>query len=95
VFKSRRARQTFKGPAAHASQIIDFVAAEAAQVAQMADPAEADVEAEDALVLGEAFAGRAEIFVTGDAALLDLGRVEGLLMVSPRRFWEILHSLER
>ena len=92
---SKALRGKLKVSATHASQIIDFVAAEAVQVVERADPVEADVEADDALVLGEALAAQAEIFVTGDAALLDVGRIEGLLMVSPRRFWEILHSVER
>lgn len=62
---------------------------------QKADPARAKVDADDALVLGEAIAGQAEIFVTGDAELSELGSVGGLLVVSPRRFWEVLHSTER
>ena len=49
-------------------------------------------------LLVSAFASRglcAEVFVTGDAALLKLGSIGGLLVVSPRRFWEILHSIAR
>ena len=52
----------------------------------------------DTNVLVSAFASRglcAEVFVTGDAALLKLGSIGGLLVVSPRRFWEILHSIAR
>jgi hypothetical protein len=32
--------------------------------------------------------------VTGDAALLELGSVENLPLVSPRRFWDLLRSQE-
>jgi predicted nucleic acid-binding protein len=59
------------------------------------DRAKANVDADDALVLGEPIAGQAGIFVTGDAALLELGSIGGLRVVSPRSFWEILHSTER
>jgi len=75
------------------AEIVDFIAGEAAHIVKSSDPAEGEFEADDALVLGEALAGKAEIFVTGDAALLVLGRTEGLTIVSPRRFWDMLRSI--
>ncbi len=45
-----------------------------------------------ALVLGEALAGHADMFVTGDAALLRLAAVGVLRIVLPRQFWELLRS---
>jgi predicted nucleic acid-binding protein len=30
--------------------------------------------------------------VTGDAALLKLGRLDRLQIVAPRQFWELLHK---
>ena len=78
-----------------AAEIVDFVSGEAILIVDRSDPIEASLDADDALVLGEALAGEAEIFVTGDAALLELGSAEGVPMVSPRRFWEILRSIER
>ena len=45
---------------------------------------------DDEPILGAALAGEAEVFVTGDKALLTLGQVEGLPVVSPRRFWAML-----
>ena len=92
---SKALRGKVKLPAARTSEIVEFVAGEAAQVVEEARAADAKVDADDALVLGEALAGQAEIFVTGDAALLELGSIGGLLVVSPRRFWEVLHSRER
>jgi len=59
------------------------------------DPIEAALDADNALVLGEALAGEAEIFVTSDAVLLELGSAEGVLVVSPRRFLGDLRSIER
>jgi uncharacterized protein len=43
---------------------------------------------DDAPLIAAALASGAECFVTGDKALLALGAVEGLLILSPRQFWE-------
>jgi len=92
---SKALRGKVKLSTARMSEIVDFVSGESVQVVDKAVPAQAEVDADDAIVLGEALAGQAEIFVTGDAALLELGSIEGLLVVSPRSFWEILHSSDR
>jgi predicted nucleic acid-binding protein len=83
------------GPSARCSEILDFVAGEAAKVIEMGRPAEAMVEPDDARVLGEALEDEAELFVTGDSALLRLGAVEGFRIVSPRQFWEDLRNAPR
>jgi putative PIN family toxin of toxin-antitoxin system len=85
-------REKVRVPAARAAELVDFVAGEAAQVIETAEPAAAKVDSDDARVLGEALAGQAELFVTGDAALLKLATIEGLKVVSPRQFWEALHG---
>jgi predicted nucleic acid-binding protein len=92
---SKALRQKVKLPAARSSEIVEFVAAEAAVVVEGAQPVDAKVDADDALVLGEARSGQAEMFVTGDAALLKLETVEGFKIVSPRQFWEALHAAPR
>jgi uncharacterized protein len=79
-------------PAARASEIVEFVAGEAAAVIDEAVPIEAKADPDDARVLGEAQGGLAETFVTGDAVLLKLGTVAGLRIVSPRQFWEVLRA---
>lgn len=43
-------------------------------------------------MIGEALAGHADLFVTGDAALLRLASVGVLKIVSPRQFWEFLRA---
>ena len=88
-------RSKVKLSESRAGKIVDFVSGEAILIVGRSDPIEAALDTDDALVLGEALAGEAEIFVTGDAALLDLGSAEGVPVVSPRRFWEILRSTER
>lgn len=82
-------------PAADAAEIAQFVADEATQVVDQAEPANVRADADDAQVLGEALAGQAELFVTGDADLLKLAAVAALKIVSPRQFWEALHARDR
>lgn len=43
---------------------------------------------DDLPVLAAAIAAGAEVLVTGDKELLDLGHIEGLEIISPRQFWE-------
>jgi uncharacterized protein len=88
-------REKVKLPAARVAEIIEFVSDEAVQVIDTAEPAQVSADADDALVLGEALAGQAEIFVTGDAKLLELDIVAGLRIVSPRAFWEVLQTRAR
>jgi putative PIN family toxin of toxin-antitoxin system len=45
---------------------------------------------DDEPIVASALSGKARVFVTGDKALLELGSVEGLPVVSPRQFWELL-----
>jgi predicted nucleic acid-binding protein len=74
------------------AEIVDFVSGEAIQIVQRCDPAIAAGDADDALALGEALAGEARVFATGDAALIELARIEALAIVPPRGFWEILRA---
>jgi uncharacterized protein len=85
-------REKVKLPVLRSSEIVDFVLSEAAQVVDKAAAANVNVDAADALVLGEALAAQAEAFVTGDAALLRLAAVGALKIVSPRQFWEVLRA---
>jgi putative PIN family toxin of toxin-antitoxin system len=88
-------RDKVKLPTARSTEIVDFVASEATLVVGKVEPVAAMVDADDALVLAEALAGQAEMFVTGDAALLKLAAIESLKLVSPRQFWEALHADRR
>ena len=85
-------REKVKLSAVRSAEIVDFVSSEATQVIDKAEPAIVNVDAADALVLGEAIASRADLFVTGDAALLRLAAVGALKIVSPRQFWEVLRA---
>jgi len=85
-------REKVKLPVLRSTEIIDFVSSEATQIVDKAAPAIVNVDAADALVLGEALASHADLFVTGDAALLRLAAIGTLKIVSPRRFWEVLRA---
>lgn len=50
-------------------------------------------DADDIPILSCALAGNADVFVTGDKALLDLQKVDGLLILSPRELWTRLAAL--
>jgi putative PIN family toxin of toxin-antitoxin system len=85
-------RLKVKLPARDAAAIGDFLSDEAAQLLESSPPAVAAVDADDAVVLGDAAGGNAEVFVTGDAKVLALGRYAEFRIVSPRAFWEMLQG---
>ena len=45
---------------------------------------------DDILIPSTALNGNAELFVTGDKELLELGKIQSMRIVSPRKFWETL-----
>lgn len=70
----------------------DFIALISANATTLPTPAEFPAgipDPDDAPLIAAALAGGAECFVTGDKALLDLGTVAGMAVISPRRFWEL------
>lgn len=77
---------------ARCAEVVDLVASEALEVVNEAPLAECAADEADRRVLGEAVAGRAEVFVTGDAALLGLKRVAGIPIMTPRQFWQALQK---
>ena len=88
----RALRQKVKLPARDAAAISDYLSDEAALLLESSRPAEAAVDADDAIVLGDATGGHAEVFVTGDAKVLALGRHAEFRIFSPRAFWEMLQG---
>ena len=49
-------------------------------------------DADDDIVLATALAARAEVIVTGDADLLVLKKFQGIKIISPRQFVELLDA---
>jgi predicted nucleic acid-binding protein len=50
---------------------------------------------DDLPILAAAISGQADVFVTGDKELLDLGQIKSLAMLSPRQFWDKLKAQPR
>lgn len=50
---------------------------------------------DDVPILASALSGKADIFVTGDKELLQLGRVGNIEILSPRQFWERLTAQQQ
>lgn len=88
----RSLRQKIKLPAARCDEIIEFLREDASTCVASAKPVTAAVDDDDALVLGEAIAGHAEAFVTGDAVIQRLAEIDQMKILSPRGFWDYLHS---
>lgn len=49
---------------------------------------------DDEAIIASALAGQADVFITGDKALLDLQRIEKLPVMSPCQFWELLAGID-
>ena len=49
---------------------------------------------DDELIVASALAGNANVFITGDKALLELQRIENMSIISPRKLWEVLAGRE-
>lgn len=64
----------------------------AVEVAVGSSPLAKGVDPDDAWILAEAAEGRAEVFVTGDKALLEAPVDVPFDRVSPRQFWERLRG---
>jgi putative PIN family toxin of toxin-antitoxin system len=85
-------RAKVKLPAARCREAVDFVAGQAATLVDRARPADCVADEDDRRVLGEALAGEAATFVTGDAVLLALGALGEMRIVTPRQLWELLRE---
>ena len=48
---------------------------------------------DDIVILSTALNGNSELFVTGDKELLELGKIQSMRIISPRKFWETVKTL--
>ena len=76
-------------PAETADAFITLIEANATILTTPAEFPAGIPDPDDAPLIAAALAGGAQCFVTGDKALLDLGSVSGMPVISPRRFWEL------
>jgi putative PIN family toxin of toxin-antitoxin system len=78
----------FRIPVAVAEGFVGLIAETADMAATPGTWPEGIPDPDNAPLLAAALEGGANCFVTGDKALLDLGEVAGMPVMSPRRFWE-------
>lgn len=87
--------EKFRAPAALWKE-LDMRLREFKQAAQSAAQlAVAIPDPDDIRILACAVAAKADAFVTGDKALLDLDKVEGMPILSPRELWQGLSRFGR
>ena len=80
-------------PETTARDIVAFLRASASVLDASPQAAAFDVrDADDAIILAEALASRADVLVTGDSDLLDLGPVPALHILDPRGFWQLVRG---
>ena len=85
-------RTKVKLPASRCAEVVEFVGLEASSVVENAVAADCEADEDDRLILGEAIAGEAEVFITGDAAVLAIGELGTMRIMTPRQFWETLRT---
>lgn len=74
-------------PSSTAGEFLELLREEGHLVQGQKRPSIRIKDADDIPILSSALAGNADVFVTGDKALLDLGEVAGLPILSPRELW--------
>ena len=87
-------RKKFNLPRVLASEILKFLKQETLLYEAGALPALEIKDRGDLILLSSALMGKADIFVTGDKELIELGKVKSLQVLSPRAFWEKLTKTE-
>lgn len=74
-------------------EITTFLRASASLVDTPPKPAPVAIrDADDAVILGEALASSAEVLVTGDKDLLEAGEIQGIRILDPRGFWQLVRG---
>ena len=79
-----------------APDLIDEFLSLMRQDAVLAEPGQlptVDIQDQDDLpILSAAISAEADVFVTGDKEILDIGRIKKMAILSPRQFWEKLKA---
>ena len=84
-------REKFPGHGKAIRSFLEIVDAEAVELPQPGDPLDPPpIDPDDVPHLVAAVEGRADLFVTGDRELHELGRFCAVPIVSPRQAWPLL-----
>jgi putative PIN family toxin of toxin-antitoxin system len=81
-------RQKLQAPGAFIDDVIEMLHQDAHFAIPGKSPDVPIHDKDDLVMLSSALNGNADLFVTGDKELLDLGKVENMEIVTPRMFWE-------
>ena len=88
---TRALTRKIRVPDAVVREVVGLLRAAASTVESAPKPPPIDVrDPDDAVILGDALSGGADVLVTGDNDLLVLGGVGALRILDPRGFWELL-----
>lgn len=85
-------RRKMRLPGSRCDEIVEYLRDVAVIRVASSQPVAVEVDPDDALILGEAMTGHAEIFVTGDAKVQQPMEHEGMKILSPRGLWMRLRS---
>ena len=85
-------RRKLRLPSAVVEEVDAFLRLHATVVAAAADLAIEGLDHNDSAVIAEAVAGNADVLVTGDQDLIQLGAQSRTRILSPRGFWELLRA---
>jgi uncharacterized protein len=69
-------------------EFITFLLTDSVFVTPLSSISLNGIDKNDCAILDCAIEGKAQIFVTGDKELLNLQKVDELIIISPREFWE-------
>ena len=90
---TRALAEKIRVPQATVSEIAAFLRASASFPDTPGGPAPVAIrDPDDAVILSEALALRADVLVTGDKDLLEVGEVPGIRILDPRGFWRLVRG---
>jgi putative PIN family toxin of toxin-antitoxin system len=84
----------FRLPAQVVTGFLGLLESEGELVAASASASISFKDPDDIPILACAIGGKADVFVSGDRALIDLGEIAGIPILSPRQFWQRLAGLD-
>jgi putative PIN family toxin of toxin-antitoxin system len=90
---TRTLPEKMRVPETTVREIAAFLRASASFPAASAPPPPVRIrDPDDAVILSEALALRADVLVTGDKDLLEAGEVPGISILDPRGFWQLVRG---
>lgn len=85
--------EKFRLPKSVIREYLGLLQAEGQIIASANTPDISFKDLDDIPILACVIAAKADVFVTGDKALLDLGKIQGIPILSPRQLWQKLTGL--